>query len=75
MDRVMVYAAFGLIIGAGLVLQVGRQEAAPPSAVEDLSLERYMGTWYEIASIPATFQRRCVRRTTATYSLLDDGTV
>ncbi len=75
MDKVMVFAVFGIIIGAGLLLHMGRQEPPPLAAVEELSLERYMGTWYEIASIPASFQRRCVEGTTATYSLLEDGTV
>jgi len=33
---------------------------------------RYLGTWYEIASFPQSFQRGCTA-TTATYTLRDDG--
>jgi len=39
-----------------------------------IDLERYLGTWYEIARLPYFFERKaqCV---TATYSLNPDGTV
>ncbi len=46
----------------------------PLEAVPQVDLQRYMGTWYEIASIPQSFQRGCTK-TTATYSLRKDGTV
>lgn len=36
--------------------------------VERIDLDRYLGTWFEIASIPQFFQRKCVRDTRATYS-------
>ncbi|MCC6524703.1 MAG: lipocalin family protein [Polyangiaceae bacterium] len=42
--------------------------------VPEVSLERYLGTWYEIASFPTRFQRGCAA-TTATYSLRDDGEI
>ena len=50
------------------------QHGAPPRTVERLDLDRYLGTWYEIASFPSWFQRNCVA-TQATYSLRDDGRV
>lgn len=42
--------------------------------VGNVELERYMGTWYEIANYPHPFQEGCVA-TTASYSLRDDGRV
>ena len=39
-----------------------------------VDIGRYMGLWYEAASIPVRFQRDCVA-TTAKYSLLDNGQV
>ena len=48
--------------------------AEPPATVEQVDLERYLGGWYEIASIPAWFQRGCTG-TTAEYSLRDDGKI
>lgn len=46
----------------------------PPETVRAVELERYVGRWYEIASIPQSFQRGCVD-TTATYTLREDGEI
>ncbi len=43
--------------------------------VASVDLQRYGGRWYEIARIPAWFQSSCVRDTTATYQLRDDGRI
>ena len=43
----------------------------PQSTVAQVDLERYMGQWYEIASLPNWFQKGCAC-TTAEYRLLDD---
>ena len=48
---------------------------APLSAIGELSVERYMGRWYEIAKLPNWFQRKCVADTSAQYSLLPQGGV
>lgn len=47
----------------------------PLRTVEALDLERYMGTWHQIALLPNWFQRRCASDTSATYSANADGTV
>jgi apolipoprotein D and lipocalin family protein len=39
-----------------------------------VDLDRYLGTWYEIATIPQRFQRGCVA-VTARYSLRPDGDI
>lgn len=39
---------------------------------EHVDLERYLGTWFEIARLPVRFERGCVG-TTATYTRLPDG--
>jgi lipocalin len=43
--------------------------------VKDLDLKRYVGRWYEIASIPSNFQPKNTVNTRATYTLKDDGNV
>ncbi len=43
--------------------------------VERVDLSRYLGTWYEVASIPVWFQKECAGGTTATYSLDTDGKI
>jgi len=46
----------------------------PLEAVPHVELDRYLGTWYEIATIPQRFQKGCVG-VTAEYSLRPDGDV
>jgi len=48
---------------------------AAPTVVESLDVERYMGLWYAIASIPTSFERQCVAGTTAEYRLLENGKI
>ncbi len=43
--------------------------------VPSIDLQRYVGTWHEIARFPNTFQRKCAGDVTATYTLLEDGTI
>jgi apolipoprotein D and lipocalin family protein len=49
-------------------------ERPPLRTVEKVDLGRYAGTWYEIATIPMSFQKGCVA-VTATYTLRPDGEV
>lgn len=42
--------------------------------VSDFELNRYLGTWYEIARLDHRFERG-LRNVTATYSMRDDGGV
>jgi len=44
------------------------------TVVAEVNLERYLGKWYEIATIPQRFQKGCVC-VTAEYSLNPDGTI
>jgi len=46
----------------------------PLRTVEKVDLSRYAGTWYEIATIPMSFQKGCVA-VTATYTPLPDGEI
>ncbi len=46
----------------------------PLQTVPKVELERYLGTWYEIASFPQWFQDGCTG-TTATYAQRDDGDI
>jgi apolipoprotein D and lipocalin family protein len=52
-----------------------QDELPPVVAVDHVDLERYAGTWYEIARFPNKFQDKCVAETTATYELLDNGQI
>lgn len=51
-----------------------RNQSVPMSVVKSVDLNRYLGTWYEIARFPNKFERGC-EKVTATYSLNADGTI
>jgi apolipoprotein D and lipocalin family protein len=48
---------------------------APLEPVAQLDVDRYMGTWYEIAKYPNRFQRACASNTRAEYHKRPDGTI
>lgn len=56
-----------------LVLTLPALAAPPLATVQDLDVQRYLGTWHQIALIPNWFQRVCVSDTTARYALREDG--
>lgn len=39
----------------------------------NLDLQKYLGKWYEVASIPQWFQKDCIANTTAEYSAVEDS--
>ena len=41
--------------------------------VPTLDLQRYSGTWYEIARLPNPFQQKCVHSVVVRYAVRDDG--
>lgn len=63
----------GMLWGAGCASTTTERLHLPAlETVAHVDLGRYLGTWYEIASFPQSFQRGCTG-TTATYTLRDDG--
>lgn len=47
--------------------------ASQPTAVDNVDLEQYAGTWHEIGRLPMYFQRKCASDVTATYTGKTDG--
>ena len=43
-------------------------------AVKDFQLDRYLGTWYEIARLPNSFEKN-LDHVTANYTLLENGEI
>jgi apolipoprotein D and lipocalin family protein len=61
--------AICFLLGAGICWAENRK---PLQTVPHVDLARYLGTWYEIATIPQRFQKGCTG-VTATYTLRPDG--
>ncbi len=59
-------------MAAGCATSTTARHLPPLETVAHVNLSRYVGTWYEIANFPQSFQRGCTA-TTATYTLRVDG--
>lgn len=64
----LIAASVLIVCAAGAVLA---QRFTP---VTGFSLDKYLGTWYEVARMPVSFEKG-LSRVTATYSLREDGKV
>jgi apolipoprotein D and lipocalin family protein len=47
----------------------------PLTPIASLDVNRYIGTWYEVAKFPNQFQKQCASDTTADYGLREDGRI
>ena len=72
--RRLASALWALATAACATSSTARLHLPPLRTVQRVDLSRYVGTWYEIASFPQSFQRGCTG-TTATYRLREDGDV
>ena len=64
--RYFILAATVLAVLSVKAVEVRAQQELP--VVSFVDLNQYLGKWYEIAAIPQSFQKNCVRNTTAEYS-------
>ena len=61
------------LLGLANLVVAGQSPAL--ETVYQVNLDRYTGTWYEIARLPNRFQDQCVGNVTADYQRLDDGNI
>jgi apolipoprotein D and lipocalin family protein len=57
---------------AGLAA-IASAEQSRMTPVPTLELQRYAGTWYEIARLPNPFQKKCAHSVMVRYAVRDDG--
>ncbi len=60
-----------LFLAASLLFSTATRADTPVTAVKEVDLNRYLGRWFDVRSIPNRFQKGCTD-TTATYSLNAD---
>jgi lipocalin len=74
MKKIGIFIIF--ILGTKLLLNCNQEEMnnIETSTVENFELNRYLGTWYEIARFQNSFEKDLVG-VTAKYSLRDDGKI
>ena len=71
------FAALAVALAAALAVSAPALTAVdtrePLRSVPTLDLQRYAGTWHELARLPVEHEQDCVRAITATYGLRPDG--
>lgn len=67
-------AAAAAVLVSGTAVAAVLSAARALEVVPRVDINRYLGTWYEIATIPQRFTRGCVG-VTARYSLRADGAI
>jgi apolipoprotein D and lipocalin family protein len=73
--RCLLISAFSATLFLSTNCTYGRKEGVPPlEVVPHVNLERYTGTWFEIARFPHRFQEGCVA-SSATYTFRSDGKI
>ena len=70
---ILIGFAFSISNPDNTIAQEG--EAMLLKTYENVDFSRYAGTWYEIARLPNRFQSNCAGDVTATYELLENGTL
>ncbi len=70
-------AHFVLTTAVAMAISASAQESKdrPVQPVPSVDLVRYAGTWFEIARFPNRFQEKCTGDVTASYTVLEDGTI
>ncbi|BAU95028.1 outer membrane lipoprotein Blc [Corynebacterium suranareeae] len=51
------------------------ENLALPEVENSIDLERYKGTWYQVAAIPQPFSLQCSHDVTADYGVIDSDTI
>lgn len=73
----MKYSKYFFVAAALIAISAYAQDSktAPLSTVDYVDIDRYAGTWYEIARLPMPYQNQCAANVTAEYRPNDDGTI
>lgn len=71
-QRAILFLVVSVFISCGQTTQ--KNSGMDVSTLKELDLDRYLGTWYEIARFDHRFERN-LEGVTATYSMRDDGKI
>lgn len=70
-----IYSGLTLLAAAGVVTYlVKNKKEAPLDVAPDVVLDKFLGEWYEIARLPAPFEKECYS-TKATYTKDAEGNI
>lgn len=74
------YKLSKIVLGSAVLLglslaSMSYAETPTLKVVDKVELDRYLGVWYEVARKPLSFQNKCDRNVTASYTLNENGNV
>lgn len=72
LSALTLFSSACILSGAALAF---RKHNGSLPVVPDVDLARYLGKWFEIARLPARFERKCAGNVTAEYTLKREGIV
>ncbi|MBT1074005.1 lipocalin family protein [Geobacter grbiciae] len=74
--KILIILTVATALTAGFACRAAMEASASPPllTVEYVDLNRYVGTWHEIARYPNSFQKGCLG-STASYTLRQDGEI
>lgn len=74
LKHIITALAIAVFPGATLAASADASDLPSLRTVEQVDLSRYLGRWHEIARLPNSFQKNCLK-SQADYSLRDDGDI
>ncbi|HLP17059.1 MAG TPA: lipocalin family protein [Bacteroidota bacterium] len=75
MDHIVTAMLIMTTVTVPAIAQTQNGSLGELTVVAKLDIGRYMGTWYEVARLPNSFQTKCAGDVTATYTLRADGAI
>ena len=75
MNRIMLTRLFSVCVLTTALAAGAAAQEAPVQTIASLDVNRYVGTWYEIAKYPNRFQKQCASHTRAQYLTNADGSL
>ncbi|SDU68586.1 lipocalin family protein [Gordonia westfalica] len=73
--RTLAALVAGIVASIGFTVGAAPAQAAPLAPVEKLDVDRYLGKWWQLATVPSFWGVTCARDTSAFYTRIDAKTI
>ncbi|PWD41177.1 lipocalin [Gordonia paraffinivorans] len=73
--RTLAALVAGIVVAIGFAAGTGSAAAAPLAPVQNREVDRYLGKWWQLATVPSFWGVTCARDTSAFYTRIDAKTI
>ncbi|MBD0863250.1 lipocalin family protein [Gordonia sp. zg691] len=73
--RTLAALVAGIVVALGFAIGTGPAQAAPLAPVAKVDVDRYLGKWWQLATVPSFWGVTCARDTSAFYTRIDAKTI